>query len=153
MVFVIATLVLLGVWTGNVFGGFAWNSSMKQFNFHSLFMISGGHYQRRWWVFAIATLVLLGVWTGNVLWFCLGWLHEIVLFPSTVRSIVCMVIINGGGICYCYTGFNWEFGRAMYLVVLLGIAQWNSFHPLFMIVGMVIINGDGEYLLLLHWFY
>ena len=40
-IFAIATLVLLGVWTGNVLGGFAWDGSMKQFNFHPLFMIIG----------------------------------------------------------------------------------------------------------------
>ena len=67
-VFAVATLILLGVWTGNVLGGFAWDGSMKQFNFHPLFMIIGmviingdGEYS----IATSCTQVLEGAWTGN----------------------------------------------------------------------------------------
>ncbi|XP_072028475.1 transmembrane ascorbate-dependent reductase CYB561-like [Amphiura filiformis] len=40
-IFAIAILVLLGIWTGVTLGGFAWDGSMKHFNFHPLLMVLG----------------------------------------------------------------------------------------------------------------
>ena len=35
----IAILVMVGVWTGHYLGGFAWDGSAKEFNYHPVFMI------------------------------------------------------------------------------------------------------------------
>ncbi|XP_072027994.1 transmembrane ascorbate-dependent reductase CYB561-like [Amphiura filiformis] len=40
-IFAIAILVLLGFWTGVTLGGFAWDGSIKHFNFHPLLMVLG----------------------------------------------------------------------------------------------------------------
>ena len=37
--FGIGILVMVGVWTGHYRGGFAWDGTGKEFNYHPLFMI------------------------------------------------------------------------------------------------------------------
>ena len=37
--FGIAILIMVGYWTGHYRGGFAWDGSAKEFNYHPLYMI------------------------------------------------------------------------------------------------------------------
>ena len=37
----VVVLCLAGYWTGNTLGGFAWDGSRKEFNYHPLFMTIG----------------------------------------------------------------------------------------------------------------